>query len=263
MSKTRIIAIVIRHLYIWPRTLERLMGSFGWPLVGLVTWGLTMSFLQKNLLPSFSLVAFILGGVIFWEIVSIPQREISVNFLDEAWNQNLINVFSTPITNREYLLALVILGLIKLFISLFSLIVGGLILYKFNLLTSFGLYIPFLLINLLFFGLLFGFLINGFILRFGYSVAEFAWALLALISPFSCVFYPVSSLPFWAQKIALLMPTTYVFEEMRRILFTGGVNWNNLFISFSLNIFYLILSLLFFNWMFENAREHGRLVKLN
>lgn len=263
MSKTRILAVVIRHLYIWPRSLERIMWTLGWPIFDLIIWGLTMRYLQTASLASFSLITFILGGVIFWTIVWRVQNDISVNFLDEAWNKNLINIFSSPLSQWEFLVAMIILGLIRVVFTVFTLTIGALILYQFNLLNSFGFYIPFLIINLLLFGWIFGFLVNSFILRFGYQVAEFAWALIALVQPFSCVFYPLSSLPFWAQKIALLLPTTYVFEEMRRILFTGGVNWNNLLISFSLNIFYLILSLWFFRLMFESAREHGRLVKLN
>lgn len=263
MSKTRIIAVIIRHLYIWPRSLERLMWAFGWPFFDLIIWGLVSSYLMKIASTSFSLVTFLLGGIIFWTIVWRTQNEISVNFLDESWNKNLINIFSTPLTPGEFLVAMIILGLIKLCVTLSGLMIGALILYQFNFLTSFGFFIPFLIANLLLFGWVFGFLINGLILRFGYSVAEFAWALIALVQPFSCVFYPLSFLPSWAQRIASLLPTTYVFEEMRRILFTGEVNWNNLFISFFLNIFYLILALWFFQLMFEKARVHGRLIKLN
>lgn len=263
MSSKRIMAVVIRHLYIWPRTLERLMGSFGWPILDLIIWGLTTSYLQKNSGASFSFLNIILGAVIFWTIAWRMQNDISVNFLDEAWNKNLINIFSSPLTKGEFLAAMSILGIIKLTITMFSLTIGAFLLYRFNLFSSFGFYIPVIVVNLLLFGFLFGILINGLILRFGYTVAEFAWALIALVSPFSCVFYPLNSLPFWAQKVALLLPTTYVFEEIRHIMIFGFVNWHNLLLSFCLNLVYLILALWFFNLMFEKARDYGRLVKLN
>jgi len=256
MSSQRIFAIVIRNLYMWPRTLERLMGSFGWPFFDLVIWGLTMTFIQKSLSAQFSLMTFILGSLIFWTIVWRVQNDVSVNFLDEAWNKNLINIFSSPLTPGEFLLAMIVLSLVKLCLTVITLTVGAWILYQFNFLKAFGFYIPVLIINLLLFGWAFGFLVNGFILRFGYTVSEFAWALIAFVQP-------LSSLPSWAQKIGQILPTTYVFEEMRRILFSGQIEWKNLLISFLLNILYLILSLGFFQWMYESAREHGRLVKLN
>lgn len=263
MNFRRIYAIFLRHLYIWPRSLERWQGSLGWPLLGLISWGMTMSFFQKNASFSFSIIAFLLGGVIFWEFTSISQREISVNFLDEAWNKNLINIFSTPLTVGEFLIASVILGLIKLAVTMTVMLIGALIFYKFNVFYVYGLYIPLLVTNLLIFGLSMGIIINGLIIRFGFGAQELAWALIAWISPFSCIYYPLSSIPLWAQKIGLMLPSTYVFEEMRRIIMRGSMNINNLFVSFGLNAIYLVLSLLFFKWMFESARENGRLVKLN
>lgn len=263
MSTTRIYAMVMRQLYLWPRTIERLMGTFWWPLFDLIIWGLTTLYLQKASLVSFSLVTFIIGGLIFWNIVSRSQSDISVNFLDEAWNKNLINIFSTPLTQSEFMVSMMILGAIKLLITLISMIALSLLLYKFNFLSQFGLFIPVLALNLLLFGWSFGFFINGLILRFGYTIQDFAWGLIALIQPFSCVFYPLSSLPPAIQKVARFLPTTYVFEEMRRILQNGHIKLENLVISFILNIIYLLLSLGFFKLMFEYARENGKLVKLN
>lgn len=263
MNRHRIFAIVMRHLYIWPRSLERLTWNFGWPFLDLVIWGLTMNYIQKTSQSTLSLINLMLGAIIFWTIVHRAQNEVSTNFLDEAWNRNLINIFSSPLTKYEFLIATVILNCIKLFFTLTSLTLGAYLFYKFNVISSFGLYIPFLLVNLLIVGWSIGFVVVGLILRFGFTVAELAWAIAIVIQPFSCVFYPLSALPSWAQKIALLLPSTYVFEEMRRINFNGQVIWSNLLISFGLNIVYLALSLWFFNLMFEKAREHGRLVKLN
>ncbi len=263
MNLHRVFAMVMRHLYLWPRTIERLMGAFGWPIFDLIIWGLVSAYLMKSSLLSFSLMTFILGGLIFWTIVWRVQNDISVNFLDEAWNKNLINIFSSPLTKGEFLLAMVILSLIKVTLTILSMTIGAIILYKFNFLVTFNIFAPLLFVNLILFGWTFGFLVDGIILRYGYSVGELAWALIALVQPFVCVFYPLSSLPLWAQKIGVLLPPTYVFEEMRRFLTGGTIIWPNLLISFLLNMFYLFLSLWFFQRMFESAREHGRLVKLN
>lgn len=222
-----------------------------------------MTFFQKNSSFGFSIIAFLLGGVIFWEFISVSQREISVNFLDEAWNRNLINIFATPITPGEFLVASVIVGLIKLFVTMTIMMIGSLIFYKFNVFATYSLYIPFFIMSLLFFGITFGCIVNGLILRFGYNIAELTWALLGWVSPFSCIYYPLSAIPPWAQTIGRLLPSTYVFEEMRRMVTNGSVIWQNLLTSFLLNIFYLILALIFYRQMFENARENGRLVKLN
>ena len=262
MNKNRIFAIVIRHLYIWPRSLERLMWTFGWPFLDLFVWGLASSYFQKQVSTSFSFIAFILGGIFFWTIIWRVQNEIGINLMDEVWNKNLINIFSTPLTWQEFLASAVTLAFIKLFITITSLTIAAYLFYQFNF-FQFGLYIPFLVLNLLLFAWNVGFMVNGLILRFGYTVQEMIWGIALLVQPFSCVFYPLSSLPVWAQRIAKFFPSTYVFEEMRRILSTGRVNWESILISFALNMVYLFLVLRFFKVMYEGAREHGRLVKLN
>ncbi len=263
MKIKRIIAVVIRHLYIWPRSPERFMWTFGWPFFGLLIWGLAISFLQNSSSSSFSFINIIIGGIIFWEIVVQPQREISINFIDEMWNKNMLNLFASPLTKAEYLTALIIIGAIKMVVTIISLTIGSLILYKFNIFSTFGLSIPILFINLILFGITLGFFVNSLILRFGISVQEIAWAIVAIVQPFSCVLYPLSSLPAWVQKISIFLPVTYVFEEMRRIMLDNNIIFSNLIFAFFLNILYLTISIWFFFAMFEKAREHGRLVKLN
>lgn len=262
MNGNRIRAIVLRHLYVWPRGLERFMWSIGWPMVSIFSWGLTASYLQSFSALSISITTLILGGIIFWSITTRSQLETTVNFMDEVWNKNLINIFSSPLTIGEFLTATIILDIIKLVISVVVLSVTAYLLYSLNLI-GFGWYLPMFVINLLLFGWTVGFFIIGLMLRLGgRNIQELAWALLGFVAPFSCVYYPITSLPVWAQKIAIVLPTTYVFEEMRRFMFSREVYWENLLLSLVLNLIYLILSLLFIFVMFEKARETGKLAKI-
>jgi len=263
MSIKRISAMVIRHLYMWPRSLERLMGSFGWPILEITIWGLTMNYFQKSLFTNVSLLSIILGSLIMWQIVARTQTETSVIFLDEIWNKNLINIFSSPLTKGEFLVSIIILNIVKIFFTIVSLSTIGFLFYKFNFISSFGFYLPFLLLNLFITGWAVGFFVIGMIMRFGYKVQELAWSIVLLVQPFSCVYYPVSSLPLWAQYFARAMPTSYLFEEMRNILSHRPINIGNLHMSFILNLIYLTASIYYFSKMFEKGREFGRLVKLN
>ena len=108
-----------------------------------------------------------------------------------------------------------------------------------------------------------GFFIDGLIFRFGYKIQAFAWAFIFVIYPFSAVLYPVAILPGWAQKFAAILPTSYVFENMRSVLFTGIFDVRDIIISFLLNGIYIALSLYFLKKMFQNALANGRLIKLN
>lgn len=262
MSVQRIFAIVLRHLYVWPRGIERFMWSVGWPLIELLIWGLTTAYLQKNTTFPFSFTAVILGAIIFWGIATRCQLEMTVNFLEEMWNKNIMNIFSTPLRVTEFLIASIILGLIKFLFTASLLILVAYIGYQFNL-FQFGWYLPLLVFNLMVFGWVFSFFVTGLIVNFGRSIEEFAWSGIFFLQPFMCVFYPLSSLPAWAQAVGRIFPPTYVFEELRRYFFTGEILLENIGLSMILNVFYLFFSISFLYWMLDRARETGRLTKLD
>lgn len=121
---------------------------------------------------------------------------------------------------------------------------------------------PFLL-NLFLVGWTAGFVVNSLIVRYGYRVQAFTWSLIIIIQPFSAVYYPVSTMPQWMQVIARFVPTSYIFEGMRSIIREGTMNLGALGFATFLNVFYLVLSLFFYNWSFKKAKESGMIVKFN
>ena len=83
MKAHRIFAIVTRHLYLYRRSLSRLMEIFYWPLLDLLLWGFITLFLDRFEadLPNF--LAFFLGALILWDILYRSQQGISISFLEE------------------------------------------------------------------------------------------------------------------------------------------------------------------------------------
>ena len=104
-----------------------------------------------------------------------------------------------------------------------------------------------------------GFIVSGLVLRYGHAFEELAWAIIFIILPFSCVYYPLSSLPEIIQDIVQILPTVHIFETMRLILIENKIVLHNVFIIIFLNLFYLILSILFFLKMIFIARKRGLL----
>ncbi|MGB6291300.1 MAG: ABC transporter permease, partial [Desulfobulbales bacterium] len=134
--------------------------------------------------------------------------------------------------------------------------------YRFNLLSA-GPGLVLFLGNLLLFGWAVGLFTMALIFRYGRAAEALIWGVPFLIQPFSAVFYPVSVLPFWLQKVAYLLPSTYVFEGMRQVLATGVVDVSMLGISFGLNLVYLLLGSLYFSWMLRKVREMGYLSRFH
>lgn len=255
MKIFRIKAIVIRHLYNFRHHLDRLSDSFYWPAIDLIIWGLTSQYIQQGHEVG-DIVIILLSGLVFWQVVWRGQYEVATNFLEELWSQNLVNLFSTPLRLREWLASLLSLGVFKMIITVSFTFLLTWLLYQVNLLNFGWLLIPFF-ISLLMVGWWVGLLVTGFLILHGRQIQTIAWAGVYLLAPFSAIYYPVSSLPVWAQAISRALPSSYIFEGMREVITTGNVPWEKLIISFILNIVYLILGALFIRLCFKKSLKSG------
>ena len=160
MRLHRINAVIMRHLYLFPRTLERWSESIYWPVLDLIVWGLTSRWVESsgNDVPQLALI--LLTGVVFWQVVWRANYEISVNLLEEFWNQNMVNLFATPLTVWEWSVGLVFLGLLK---NVLTLLVGAgavWLLYRLNIFAVGWMILPFLF-SLLISGWFMGFAASG------------------------------------------------------------------------------------------------------
>ena len=259
MKFYRIKAILMQDFFSLRHSLDEMIDTFWWPLIDIVIWGLTIRYLKLGGAVGF-LVNFLLAAVILWIIVYRTQQEISENLLRNVWSDSMVNLFASPLTIWEFLVGTILASLIKIILALTTVIAVAYFLYSFNL-FSLGLGILPFFINLLLFAWAAGIFITGLIIRFGSGIGPLAWSFIAVIQPFSCVFYPLASLPAWMQKVAWFLPTTHVFEGMRGVLADRGFSLEHLIWSIGLNVLYLLASSLFFNLMFEKARKAGRLVK--
>ena len=261
MNTRRIWGMMLRNWYVWIRDLDRIFDAFWWAFFDLATWGLMSSYFAK-LYGSDNMMMLILTGVIFWSILARSQWEITVSMIIESWERNLINIFTTPITVAEFLASSILLGLGKLLLVLLFMAGVTLLFYQYNIFTALHWEIIPLLASLFLTCIWIALVVNALILRFGKQVISFAWTLVFIINPLSGVVYPISSLPPVLQTLAKFVPTSYVFEAMRRLLLTGTMDWGLVGISVVLNAGYVVLGVIVFFRTFRQARARGWLIKL-
>jgi ABC-2 type transport system permease protein len=260
MKWHRIYAIILRNLFFFRRSYDRITDAFDWPAIDVIVWGMTSSYFTHFAPPNSPVVLILLSGILFWIIVYRGQYEINVGLLDEVWNKNLINLFVAPLKFSEWILSLILIGVIKTAISFVFATLLALFFYKIHFLIFGWYFLPFTIL-LLMTGWWVSFFVTGLILRYGTRVQAFAWTTLAIISPFSAIYYPVSILPHWAQLIASILPTSYIFEGMRQAIQTGHVDPEKLWMSFLLNIVFLVAATVFLKKSFNEVLEKG-LVKV-
>lgn len=261
MRLHRIEAVVIRHMYELRRNNNHLINMVYFPVVNIVMWGFITIHLTHHQGMQSGLISSLLGGVVLWGFFYGFQRDMAQGFLDEFWSRNLINLFGSPLSVAEYISALISVSLVKALIGLILESVIALLCYHFNIFPFLIEFIPFIAV-LMFFGLAGGVAVTSLILRYKSRLEGLAWSIAGVLMPFSCVFYPLKTLPASLRPFALALPTTHSFEGMRQVLAGRGFSIVDFQWGLTLDAVYIGLALLLFYRMFESARSRGLLIKL-
>jgi len=262
MNPRIISALVLRYLFLYTRSPMRLVELIFWPIVELMIWGYLTLFIKENSTDDFSkVITFLLGAMIFWDVIFRAQQGVAISFLEDVWTRNLLNVFVAPVRTTEYLSATFIIGFLRIGVTVLVLSVLAFTLYHFNIFQLNWTLVPFFG-NLLVTGWALGMISTALILRWGQAAESLAWAVPFFIQPFTAVFYPVAVMkPEWVQYIALSLPSTHVFEGMRTMLKTGVFDWNHFAWACGLNVIFLSIAGSIFTWMLRLTKRRGLLTK--
>jgi ABC-2 type transport system permease protein len=261
MKLHRIIALIVRHLYLYRRSLPRIMEIFYWPFLDLVIWGFITLYLARyqNQIPGF--ITFFLGALILWDMLFRSQQGITISFLEEIWARNLMNLFASPLKPSEFLAATLAMSIFKVACVSIVMAVCALLFYSYNVLTM-GLWLAPFVFNLVVTGWIIGVFTTSLIMRFGQEAEVLAWSMVFLFQPISCVFYPMEVLPGWLQPVAWANPAAHIFEGMRTVLSAGGAPRLNLAWAIGLNGLLLVAVVAWFYRTFEHCKDQGLLVRV-
>lgn len=253
--QSRLKAFFLRHLYPLRRDFDLLSDMVYWPLIDTLLWGVTSQWLVESSGVT-TLVATMLTGLVLWNVIWRAQAEVSRNLMDEIWNNNLVNLFSTPLKLSEWITGVLLLSLVKTGITIGLLTPVVIIMYHVNLIQM-GMWLPVFMGLVAMTGWWVGFVSAGIVLRYGPKVQTVVWTLPGFLLPFSAIYYPLDRLPQWMQPISRSIPTTYVFESMRALLTTGQVPIGYVITSVGLNVVFLALCLWFFVRSFSYSKNLG------
>ncbi|MDH4098763.1 MAG: ABC transporter permease [Nitrospira sp.] len=261
MKLHRILALLARHLYLYRRSLPRIMEIFYWPFLDLVIWGFITIYLARyqTQIPGF--VAFFLGALILWDMLFRAQQGITISFLEELWARNLMNLFASPLKPSEFLVATMAMSIFKVTCVSIIMSLCALLFYSYNVFMI-GLWlIPFVL-NLVLTGWVIGVFTTSLIMRFGQEAEVLAWSMVFLFQPISCVFYPMEVLPGWLKPVAWANPASHIFEGMRAVLGGGGSPSMSLAWAVGLNGLLLVAAVGWFYRTFAYCKDQGLLVRI-
>lgn len=259
MKLHRIKALCYRHLYPLKRDFDLLSDMIYWPLIDTLLWGVTGQWLSsagQDADEARMLIVSILLGLIFWNVIWRSQAEVSRNLMDEIWNNNLINLFSTPLRVYEWVTSVLLLSVIKTAITMVLLVPAVFFLYTVNV-FELGWWIPVFFLSATMTGWWLGFISAGIVLRYGPKAQTVIWTLPGILLPFSAIYFPLSQLPLAIQPISRAIPTTYIFEAMRTLIQGGNIQLGYIGLSFGLNTLFLAFAFWFFVKSFRYSTTLG------
>jgi len=259
MKLYRVSALLQKYCYITKNSMDRIFDIVYWPILDIFLWGFATAFIKD--LSGVNLLSMLMGGIILWVFVWRSSQDISVFVLEDFWGRNLYNLFTTPIRTSELVSSIIIFALIRGILSFALQSILAFILYQFNIFSINLYYIALSISILITFGWAMGLFITGFIFRYGSRIQVFAWSVVWAIQPFSCVFYPLDALPAWAQKVAVLLPTTHVFENLRAVINNNAINWSSIIYAMIVTLVFLISMAFFINYSIEHAKKTGLLAR--
>ena len=261
----RISALLLRYLYLlrssWPRIIEIAY----WPTMQMIIWGfVSQHFATAS--PELTAGGILISAVLVWDSLFRSHISYTLSFLEEMWSRNLGNLFVSPLRPSELIAALASVSMMR---TLIGMVPAALLAIPFFGVSVFDMGLPLLafFLNLVFTGWAISQFVTGILIRYGLGAESLTWVLPFMIAPFSCIYYPLKTLPEWMQSVAAFIPTSYVFEGMRALLIpeegaAQGVFRSDLLLyAFGLNLIYFALGLGAFFWAFNAARKHGLLLQ--
>ena len=260
MNPSRIGAIVLRQLFLYRGSPQRILPIFAWVAVDITLWGFISRYLNTVGQPGMNFVPALLGAVLLWDFLTRVMQGVTMAFFEDVWSRNFLNFFATPLRISEYLAGLVITGVGTSLVGLLAMV--GIAWAAFGL--SFAAYgaalAPFLAVLFLT-GVALGVFGASIVLRLGPASEWLIWPIPTLVSPFAGVFYPVSVLPHWMQAVSKTLPPAYVFEGMRAIIAGKPAPWDRLAISGGQAVVYVLVACLTFAWVYRYAIRTGLIAR--
>ena len=260
MNRSRVAAIVLRIVYLYRGSPQRVFPIFIWVGVDILLWGFLTRYLNSVSRAEVNFVPALLGAALLWDFLTRVMQGVTMAFFEDVWTRNFLNVFATPLRTSEYLAGLILVAVCTSLMSLAAMVVFARLAFGLSFLTYGTALAPFLAVLFLT-GIALGVAAAALVLRLGPSSEWLIWPIPMIVSPFAGVFYPVGVLPGWMQAIAAFLPPAYVFQGMRAVIAGRPAPWGALAFGGGLALVYLALACLAFVAVYRIAIRSGLIAR--
>jgi len=260
MSMRPTLAVVLRHFYLLRGSPARILPLFAWVTIDIVLWGFLSHYLTSITSTAFHFVPALLGAVLLWDFCIRVMQGVTLAFFEDVWSRNFLNIFATPLTISDYVGGLVLSSIATSSVGLVVMLVLASAVFGLSFFALGAAAVPFLMVLFLF-GIAIGIFACAIVLRLGPAAEWFIWPIPALISPFAGVLYPLATLPPWMRAVSYVLPPSYVFEGLRRLIQGGAVSAGRLAAGTALAGLEILLACWYFRKVYRHAVKTGLIAR--
>ena len=156
----------------------------------MLMWGFLQSYVGQNAGFFARAGGTFIGAVLLWDILFRGQLGFSISFLEEMYARNLGNLMMSPLRPVEFVASLMIMSIVRLAIGMVPVTLLAIVFFGFNL-WGLGFALAVFFVNLMLTSWAVGIFVVGLVLRNGLGAENFAWSIMFLFLPLTCVYYPV------------------------------------------------------------------------
>src|SRR5262245_3266269 len=146
-SPRRVAAMVLRHWYLLRSSWPRLFDLMYWPAVQMLMWGFLQLYVMQHSSFFAQAAGTFIGAVILWDVLFRGQLGFSISFLEEMYARNMGNLMMSPLRPIEFVIALMVMSVIRLAIGTIPVTLLAIVFFGFNL-WSMGLALGIFVLNL-------------------------------------------------------------------------------------------------------------------
>ncbi len=251
----RINALFLRGFYSDKRNSQRMTDYCFWPLLDIALWAVSSFWLCSGTKSQETINAMV-TCVVLWETVLRAILDIAVSLIEELWAHNLVNLFTTPLTLGEWMVATMMGSVVRISFVFFLSAIFTWLAFGVPVLSLGFMLIPYLtLIAITSWSI--GFLAASVLVTWGHRVQTVPWVAAWLFAPVAAVYYPLSALPLSLQKVSAFTPFSYTFEAIRNHMSNGLISYDLLAKAALLATIYFVCSSFILHKVFQRSLRAG------
>jgi ABC-2 type transport system permease protein len=86
---------VLRIVYLYRGSPQRVFPIFIWVAVDILLWGFLTRYLNSVSRAEVNFVPALLGAVLLWDFLARVMQGVTMAFFEDVWTRNFLNIFAT------------------------------------------------------------------------------------------------------------------------------------------------------------------------